>query len=155
MQCWKLPISAHRAHVLTAPLAVQEINTWLRQREHLEMRNWNYMQECCRMLKRLNDVWDQQTEALIATRREGISMKIASDCISKARTQSTGFIPRPKPGQSRSEAERVPAVRALRLFNQLVNRKVCIPPCRVLRVFFRPIVAPRGSDRATYRGELL
>ena len=77
------------------------------------------------MLESLCTVWALQTDALAATRREGVSVQEAETCVNKARSQSTGFVPRPTPGQPRSEARVVPVVQAWRLFSQLVNRKVC------------------------------
>ena len=100
------------------------MHLWLRREENIGARNWTYMMECVRMLENLDVVWDQQTMALVDTRRSGVSETDASQCVNKARTQSTGMIPRPKNGEARKDAEKVPCVRALRLFSQLVNRKV-------------------------------
>ena len=103
---------------------MQELWYWLGNEVNKVCPAWDDLADLARMLERLDLVWDAQTRALVATRCDNVSEQEAYTCINKARTQGTGFVPRPLPGQARKDAARVPAVKAMRLFVQLVNRKV-------------------------------
>ena len=102
---------------------------WLRLAESQELVGWSWASECTRMLERLDGVWDQQTRALIDTRRPGVTPIAAATAVNKARTQSTGFVPRPATGQKRGDARLSPCSSAATLFRALVNRKVRRPVC--------------------------
>ena len=93
------------------------------------MQGWSWAAEVTKMLERLDGVYEQQTSALISTRCPGISEVDAANCVNKARTQSTGIVPRPDRGQRRCDAKLQPCIQAARVFSPLVTRKVSLSSC--------------------------